>query len=579
MKVREIFEILKEIKNMSSTRVLEVLKTKWNGSPMMALACFLLVAFAAAPLHAQFAYQDVYDFNCSTGGCEPNDYGQLTQGADGNLYGTAIYDSGSYDCGTVFMVTPSGAYSDLWYFDGTSGCTPEGALTLASDDNFYGVASTGGNPGNGTLFRFIPPSTLTVLHNFNGTDGGSPQVAPIQAKDGNLYGVTGMGTAYRVTLPLGTFKQLPYNAPGQPSAGPLLAASDGYLYGTTFNGGTSDLGTIFRMTTGGVIKILYNFSGTDGANPSGALTQGSDGNLYGTTIFGGANNTGEIFQLVLPSKLNVIHSFSSVPSNGENSDGAGPLAGLLAASDGYLYGSSAFGGINTCGTLFQIKASGTSAAFSKIADFPNSNCTDWTPGIEPYSALLQHTNGCFYGTTALGGASGGNVYSLCPASPPYTVGVEGTVWVKPSDRVVIVGNNLSEVSQVSFAGVQAQFQPGSNTYLIATVPSAAVDGLITVTISSPVGEQQIESQHSMRILPQITNLDPSSGPVGTQVGIVGGGFVGAKKVTFGGVKATSFRVVTPTLIQATVPAGAKTGKVSVITSNGTATSKETFTVN
>jgi hypothetical protein len=81
------------------------------------------------------------------------------------------------------------------------------------------------------------------------------------------------------------------------------------------------------------------------------------------------------------------------------------------------------------------------------------------------------------------------------------------------------------------------------------------------------------------MLPNITNLDPSSGPVGTRVGIVGGGFTGTKKVTFGGVRATNFTVVNPTLIQATVPTGAKTGKVSVTTPNGTATSKQTFTVN
>jgi hypothetical protein len=111
---------------------------------------------------------------------------------------------------------------------------------------------------------------------------------------------------------------------------------------------------------------------------------------------------------------------------------------------------------------------------------------------------------------------------------------------------------------------------------MADVPSAAIDGLVTVTLATG---QQIESQQSVHILPKITNLDPSSGPVGTQVGIVGGGFAGATEVTFDGVQATNFTVVTPALIQVTVPTGAKTGHVGVLTPNGAAHSKETFTVN
>ncbi len=103
-----------------------------------------------------------------------------------------------------------------------------------------------------------------------------------------------------------------------------------------------------------------------------------------------------------------------------------------------------------------------------------------------------------------------------------------------------------------------------------------MDGLVSVILAT--GEQ-VESESTLHILPKITNLDPPSGPVGTQVGIVGGGFAGATKVTFGGVKATNFTVVTPSLIQAVVPARAKTGKVDVTTPNGKAVSPEKFTVN
>jgi len=142
--------------------------------------------------------------------------------------------------------------------------------------------------------------------------------------------------------------------------------------------------------------------------------------------------------------------------------------------------------------------------------------------------------------------------------------------------VQILGSELTQAIEVTFAGVQAQFQPGTDTYLTSQVPEAAVDGPITVTLATGL---QLQGQVTIHILPMITNLDPGSGPVGTEVGIVGGGFAGATKVTFGGVNATSFRVVSPNMIQASVPTGAKTGKVKVVTPDGTATSKQKFVVN
>jgi uncharacterized repeat protein (TIGR03803 family) len=554
---------------MSHTRILNLLKMRWNGWCQLALAFILVIAFAVAPLHAQFTYQDLYDFNCSAGGCQPWDFGQLTQGADGNLYGTT-QQGGSYGYGTIFKVTPSApaVYTNLWQFDGVVGNQPVSSLTLASDGNFYGTTSYGGTFNDGILYRFTPPGSLTVLHSFNGTDGSFPTVAPVEATDGNLYGVTDSGTIYRVTLPAGKFKLLPHNTKGVPSQ--LYLASDGNLYGTTFDGGSN--GTLFRMITpAGTIKIIYSFSGADGTGPNGPLTQGKDGYLYGTTSFGGANDRGEAFKTTLSGKLTVLHSFDNIIS-GTNNDGADPEAGLLAASDGYLYGANYDAGAYGFGTIFQISQSGT---FTKLFDL--TGFSGAAPGSQPFTTLMEHTNGSFYGLNLGGGPTGtGTFYSLTPPNPIQILIVEGPIFLKPGVAVEILGANLEQVFAVDFGGVQAQFQPGTNNYLIADVPNDAVDGLITVTLQSG---QQIESQGAVHILPEITNLDPSSGQAGSQVGIVGGGFTGATKVTFGGVKATSFRVASPTAIQATVPTGAKTGKVKVMTPNGTATSKETFTVN
>jgi uncharacterized repeat protein (TIGR03803 family) len=564
---------------MLNTRIADILKTNWkSGQP--GLACVLFIALAAASLYAQ-TFKDLYDFDCSGDGCFPYDYGQATQGLDGQLYGSAVNGPGSPGLGTIFKVEPiaSPVYTTLWKFDGANtGEFPQGGLTLASDGYFYGTTSAGGTYNAGTLFRISSSGALTVLHHFSSTEG-APLVAPVQGKDGNLYGVTGSGTTYRVTLLGGTFVQLSHKAPGA-IFGTLLLATDGYLYATTQTGGENNMGTIFRMTTpGGAIKIIHSFSGSDGSAPQGPLTQGSDGNLYGTTTAGGANNTGESFKLTLASTITVLHSFDSfVGGPNCNVEGGNPVAGLLAATDGYFYGVTSVGGANCIGTIFRIAADGT---FEKIFDFDESGSTS-IYGELSYTTLVQHTYGCFYGLTSMGGIPNGqtnpmgNAFTMCPEHPAWTLKWAGPIFVKAGAPVQILGNNLLQATLVTIGGVTANFQFGSSSsYLTAQVPTTAVDGFVIVTLMSG---RQSESQVAMHILPVITNLDPSSGPVGTQVNISGGGFAGATNVIFGGVKATNFTVVTPALIQATVPSGAKTGKVTVTTPNGTVKSKQTFTV-
>jgi uncharacterized repeat protein (TIGR03803 family) len=452
-----------------------------------------------------------------------------------------------------------------------------GGLTLASDGNFYGTTTLGGTFGYGTVFRADSFLNLTVLHSFNGTDGANPHTAPVQGPDGNLYGVTSSGTTYRITLPAGTFKQLPKSIPNNyptnqyATNAPLYLASDGNFYGTSTAGGTSGNGTAFRMTTAGAISVVYNFTGgTDGAMPYGPLTQGggADTNLYGTTYGGGSNGCGAIFKLTLKGALTPLHSFDAC-SSGFNNDGAQPYPGLLPAY-GQLYGANSFGGANGWGTLYKITTGGT---FTKLFDMgsPQAN------GAFPYTTLLQGTDGTIYGTTFNGGSdSGGDLFSLTVSNPIAILQIVGPIFVLPGVPVQFLGNNLTHTFEVTFAGEQAQFQVQADTYIKVQVPGDAVDGIVAVTLDSGL---QMQTQSAIHVLPIITGLDPLSGAPGTQVVITGGGFAAAKKVSFGGVKATNFSIQDPTHILATVPSGAKTGKVKVTTPNGTATSKQTFTVN
>ncbi len=201
--------------------------------------------------------------NC-TDGAEPQ--AGLIQASDGNFYGTT-YTGGGNGAGTVFKITPSGTLTTLYNFCSQPNCTdgdqPQAGLIQASDGNFYGTTPDGGsNGGYGTVFKITPSGTLTTLHSFDGFDGRQPLAELIQATDGNFYGTT-------------------YNA----------------------GSGGRSAGTVFKITPGGTLTTLYSFCSqpncADGENPQAGLIQASDGNLYGTTYEGGSPGDGTVFGVSL----------------------------------------------------------------------------------------------------------------------------------------------------------------------------------------------------------------------------------------------------------------------------------------
>jgi uncharacterized repeat protein (TIGR03803 family) len=286
-------------------------------------------------------------------------YSGLEEGSDGNIYGTTA-TGGTAGRGTVFKVTPSGTESVLFSFPAGSS-DPYCGLIEGSDGNFYGTTGAGGASDAGTVFKITPSGTETVLHTFPkaGSDGQTPYAGLIQGSDGNLYGTTyfggshGFGTVFKVT-PSGTETVLYSFAGGSDAANPyagVTQGSDGNFYGTTYNGGSHGLGTVFKITPSGTETVLYSFAGgsSDGANPEAGVTQGSDGNFYGATYLGGAGNFGTVFELAPSGTETVLHSFA-----GGSSDGANPEANLVQGSDGNLYGSTHAGGAAGVGTFFKV---------------------------------------------------------------------------------------------------------------------------------------------------------------------------------------------------------------------------------
>ena len=200
------------------------------------------------------------------------------QAKDGNLYGTT-QGGGAFGGGTIFKLTPGGVLTTLHSFDRlTDGCNPSAALIQAKDGNVYGTTrdggiSEGGMTGSGTIFKLTPGGVLTTLHVFDFRS--SPGAALMQASNGTLHGTTpggpdlfGGGTVFK--LPLGgavtTLHAFDCSTEGCGPLAAVIQAKDGHLYGTTQSGGASGVGTVFKLTPGGVLSTLHAFDcGTEGA--------------------------------------------------------------------------------------------------------------------------------------------------------------------------------------------------------------------------------------------------------------------------------------------------------------------------
>jgi uncharacterized repeat protein (TIGR03803 family) len=388
---------------------------------ILKMACTIFVVCAATAIAAPaqtFTTLHIFD---GTDGEYPA--AGLVQGTDGNFYGTTGYGGATtctYGCGTIFKITPAGTLTTLHSFDYTDGEYPLGVgLVQATDGNFYGTTYSGAAYGYGTVFKITPASALTTLHSFDSTDGANPKRGLLQATDGNFYGTThsggayGYGTVFKITpaSALTTLHSFDSTDGADPEAG-LVQGTDGSFYGTTYFGGAYNYGTIFKITPAGTLTTLHSFDYTDGEYPlGGGLVQATDGNFYGTTSEG-ANGYGTVFKITPTGTLTTLHSFHVT-------DGAYPEA-LVQATDGNFYGTTSFGGTagnctpGGCGTVFKITPGGT---LTTLHNFANTT----TEGAVPGAGLVQATDGNFYGTTADGGAyADGTVFSLSVGlSPPF----------------------------------------------------------------------------------------------------------------------------------------------------------------
>jgi uncharacterized repeat protein (TIGR03803 family) len=258
------------------------------------------------------------------------------------------------------------------------------------------------------------PYTESVLYSFTGVpDGADPEAGLVMDARGNLYGTTleggttDDGTVFKVT-PAGqetVLYSFTGGANGDPYAG-LVRDALGNLYGTTYGVNSVDDGTVFKLGTNGQESVLYHFAGdADGANPYAVLVRDLWGNLYGTTLFGGNGpgcftGCGTVFELNTRGTETVLHAFS-----GTGGDGAFPYAGLVRDSRGDLYGTTQAGGISGFGTVFKLAKNGEETVLHSFSG--------GSDGMTPYAGLVQDSQGNLYGVTEFGGVSGfGTVYEI-----------------------------------------------------------------------------------------------------------------------------------------------------------------------
>lgn len=446
-------------------------------------------------------------------------------------------------------IAPAQTLTTLVAFDGPNGLYPYDTFVQGLDGNLYGTAEEGGgNDGSGLIFSLTPTGTMKGLNNLCGAlncvAGASPQQLTL-GTDGNFYGTTayggprcGCGSIFKINQQGDLTYMYFFNDGFGVEPGALTQASDGNFYGTTYGGGNSQGdGTLFRITPNGVFQTLHVFTGPDGIAPL-ALTQGSDGNLYGTTLYGGNSGCysgcGTVFKITLAGTLTTLHLFNNTD------DGYSPGGGIIEATDGFFYGIDNRN--STTEDIFKMTPQGQVTILATVEG-----------AGEHYAigSLTQGSDTNLYGTTQYGGS-----------------------------------NSLGDIFMITLTGAVTELHSftGPDGASPRTALFQATNGSYYGTTAGGGDSSCDPLNQGCGVAFSLANgLGPfvafvhSYGRVDHVVQILGQGFTGTTSVEFAGLPA-EFSVVSDTYLTATVPAGAGTGFVTVVTPTGTLKSNVPFRV-
>jgi uncharacterized repeat protein (TIGR03803 family) len=490
--------LLMKFSSVQCLRCSESVVSSWI---VIALVAVIFVVLSAIALPAQ-TFTVLYNFPSGGDGANPTNPGLIAQGRDGNLYSTTLSGCGPYNLsGEVFRVSPLGKFKAVACLDSAASLGgPYSGVTMGTDGKFYGTSN--GGDYYGSVWKVSTGGKVTAYNPFTAEPNiFGPIAPPVLGMDGSFYGTTasggsgctygsgGCGGIFKITSAGKSYKIL-HSLVQTDGANPdtsLLLGTDGNLYGTTSEGGSSigggfgGGGVIFKITSAGTYTVLYNLcsmqSCLDGEFPYDGLVEGTDGNFYGTANGGGTRHYaggftgGVIFQVSPTGKYKIIYNFCSETNC---DDGANPLGGLVQASDGTFYGTTQVGGTKNYGTIFQLTPAGE---YTVLYNF------DSTTGAYPDGTLVQDTNGILYGDTHSGGTvNDGTFFSIDLSLPPFAKLV--TWWGKPGAKIGILGQGFKEATSVLFNGTSATFKTTGDSFITATVPAGATSGSVTVVTKS-----------------------------------------------------------------------------------------------
>ena len=430
---------------------------------------------------------------------------------------------------------------------------------------------------------------LTTLFSFNGADGTKPYLGSLfQATNGKFYGTTEFGgasnegTVFEIS-PSGSFALLySFVYPNSYPQSGVVQASDGNFYGTTYAGGDSDLGTVYRITPDGQLTTIYSFcvSGEcpGGNTPVSALIQGRDGHLYGTTKYGGDVGCNPPLGCGTVFKISLRGILSTLHSF-DGSDGQAPQGALIQATNGNFYGT-------TVDSVFEMTPSGAITVLPLL-------------GTEPAAGLVQGANGNFYGTTEFGGEGYGTVFEISSSGAFSELYIFNLSYGLNPSGALIQATDGNLYGTTSYGGSGPR--PGgtifkitldgdfTNIYNFCSLPDCPdgerpYDGLVqgtngrfygTTAGGGSSGDGTI-FELNMGLGPFVA-LSPAAGVVNNTIGILGQGLTETTSVAFNGA-AANFTVVSDTYVTATVPLNATTGPVTVTTPKVNLSSNRSFQI-
>jgi uncharacterized repeat protein (TIGR03803 family) len=373
-------------------------------------------------------YSKKLDFDGTLHGSFP--YGSLMQADNGKLYGMT-WVGGANNNGVLFEYDPvsSQCINKLDFSSAVSGSRPQGSLMQAGNGKLYGLTYEGGANNYGVLFEYDPAtSTYTKKFDFDGTTTGrNPQGSLMQAANGKIYGMTYIGGAngYGVlfefdTLTSSCTKKIDFDgtAKGSNPSGALMQASNGKLYGMTYQGGTSNYGVLFEYDPGtSTYTKKIDFNGTAyGTYPQGSLMQASNGKLYGMAYRGGTNNYGVLFEFD-PTTSNFTKKLDLTGTNGRDPAYANLIE--ICANPVVTSGPENISACENSGTGFSITATGNNLTFQWQVD--DGEGFDNIPNNATYSSAQSAT----LNVTGVAMSMNGFTYrclvtSACPVSSIYS---------------------------------------------------------------------------------------------------------------------------------------------------------------